>query len=90
MERNPASSTIWAASLEANPPCPLKRFASSPEDTWLVVMMYVHLPMSLRKIEDLQLEREIDICHETVGFGGTGSARGLQQRSIAKLTRANA
>jgi putative transposase len=29
-------------------------------------MLYVKYPLSLRKVEDLLHEREIDICHETV------------------------
>ena len=29
-------------------------------------MMYVRFPLSLRNVEDLLLERAIDICHETV------------------------
>nr|WP_233548400.1 transposase [Aurantiacibacter zhengii] len=28
-------------------------------------MMYVRIPLSLRNVEDLLSEREIDICHET-------------------------
>jgi len=31
-----------------------------------VVMMYVRYPLSLRNVEDLLVERGIDICHETV------------------------
>jgi len=30
------------------------------------VMMYVRYPLSLRQVEDLLSERDIDICHETV------------------------
>ena len=41
-------------------------FDSSPEVIRLVVMMYVRYPLSLRNVEDLLLERGIDICHETV------------------------
>jgi putative transposase len=29
-------------------------------------MMYVRFPLSLRNVEDLPFERDIDICHETV------------------------
>ena len=32
----------------------------------LVVMMYVKYPLSLRNVEDLLVERGIDLCHETV------------------------
>jgi putative transposase len=34
----------------------------------LAVMMYVHFPLSLRNVEDLLHERDIDISHETVRF----------------------
>ena len=50
------------------PDSPFKRFNSSPEVIRLVVMMYVRFPLSLRNVEDLLLERGIDICHETVRF----------------------
>ncbi len=50
----------------AKPPSPFKRFNSSPEIIHLVVMMYVRFPLSLRNVEDLLVERGIDICHETV------------------------
>ena len=45
---------------------PFRYFDSSPEVIRLVVMMYVRYPLSLRNVEDLLLERGIDICHETV------------------------
>ena len=45
---------------------PFRYFDSSPEVIRLVVMMYVKYPLSLRNVEDLLYEREIDICHETV------------------------
>jgi putative transposase len=32
----------------------------------LVVLMYVRFGLSLRNVEDLLLERGLDICHETV------------------------
>ena len=38
-------------------------------------MMYVRFPLSLRNVEDLLLERGIDICHETVRFWWNRSAR---------------
>ena len=31
-------------------------------------MMYIWYPSSLRKVEDLLLERSIDTCHKTVRF----------------------
>ena len=45
---------------------PFRYFNSSPEVIRLVVMLYVRFPLSLRNVEDLLLERGIDICHETV------------------------
>ncbi len=39
---------------------PFRYFDSSPG-----VMMYVRYPLSLRNVEDLLVERGIDICHET-------------------------
>ena len=50
------------------PANPFRYFNSSPEVIRLVVMMYVRYPLSLRNVEDLLFEREIDICHETVRF----------------------
>ncbi len=52
----------------AKPPSPLRCFNSSPELIRLVVLMYVRLPLWLRNVEDLLLERGIDVCHETVRF----------------------
>ncbi|HJO68512.1 MAG TPA: IS6 family transposase [Rhodospirillales bacterium] len=43
-------------------------FNSSPEVIRLAVLMYIRYPLSLRQVEDLLLERGIDICHETVRF----------------------
>jgi len=36
-----------------------------------VVLMYVRFPLSLRNVEDLLLERGIDLWHATVRFGWT-------------------
>ncbi len=47
---------------------PFRYFNSSPEVIRLAVMMYIRYPLSLRQVEDLLLERGIDICHETVRF----------------------
>jgi putative transposase len=41
-------------------------FRSSPEVIRFVVMLYVRFPLSLRNVEDLFIERDIDLCHETV------------------------
>ena len=48
------------------PASPFRYFNSSPEVIRLVVMMYVRFPLSLRNVEDLLIERGIDLCHETV------------------------
>lgn len=50
----------------SKPDNPFRYFNSSPEVIRLVVMLYVRFPLSLRNVEDLLLERGIDICHETV------------------------
>jgi putative transposase len=47
---------------------PFRYFKTSPEIIRLAVMMYVRYPLSLRNVEDLLLERGIDISHETVRF----------------------
>ena len=47
---------------------PFRCFNSSPEVIRLAVMMYVRYPLSLRQVEDLLVERGIDVCHETVRF----------------------
>jgi putative transposase len=45
---------------------PFRYFNASSKVNRLVVMMYVRFPLSLRNIEDLLIERGIDICHEAV------------------------
>ena len=47
---------------------PFRYFNSSPEVIRLVVMMYIRYPLSLRQVEDILVERGIDICHEKVRF----------------------
>ena len=47
---------------------PFRYFNSSPEVIRLAVMMYVRYPLSLRQVEDLLVERGIDVCHETVRY----------------------
>ncbi len=47
---------------------PFRCFNSSSEVIRLAVMMYIRYPLSLRQVEDLLFERNIDICHETVRF----------------------
>jgi hypothetical protein len=46
---------------------PFRYFNSSPEVIRLTVMMYIRYPLSPRQVEDLLVERGIDICHETPG-----------------------
>jgi putative transposase len=43
-------------------------FKTSPEISRLAVMMGDRYPLSLRNVEDVPLERGIDITHETVRF----------------------
>ena len=47
---------------------PFRYFKSSPEIIRLTVMMYIRYPLSLRQVEDILLERGIDISHETVRY----------------------
>ena len=46
------------------PASPFRYFNSSPEIIRLAVLMYIRFPLSLRNVEDLLFEREVDICHE--------------------------
>ena len=48
------------------PASPFRYFNSSPEVIRFVEMMYVRFPLSLRSVEDLLVERGIDLCHEAV------------------------
>jgi putative transposase len=41
---------------------------TSPEVIRLAVMMYVRFPLSLRNVEDLLHERDIDVRYETVRY----------------------
>ncbi len=43
------------------PANPFRYFNSSPEVIRLAVMMYVKYPLSLRNVEDLLVERGIDV-----------------------------
>ena len=52
------------------PASPFRYFNSSPEVIKLVLLMFVHFPLSLRNVDDLLLEGGGDICHETVRFAG--------------------
>ena len=57
---------------------PFRYFNSSPEIIRLAVMMYVRYPLSLRQVEDLLVERGIDISH---GSGAIGSGQCSRLRS---------
>jgi putative transposase len=45
---------------------PFRYFNSSAEVIPMAMLMCVKYPLSLRNVEDLLVERGIDICHETV------------------------
>ena len=47
---------------------PFRYFKTSPEVIRLAVMLYIRFPMSLRNVEDLPNETDIDICQGTVRF----------------------
>lgn len=49
-------------------PSPFKWFKTSPEIIRLAVMLYVRYPLSLRNVEDLLHERDIEVSHEAVRF----------------------
>ena len=49
-------------------PSPFRYFKTSPEIIRLAVMLYGRFPLSLRNVEDLLLERGIDMSHEAVRF----------------------
>jgi putative transposase len=69
---------------------PFRYFNSSPEVIRLVVMMYVRYPLSLRNVEDLLVERGIDISHETVRFWwnwfGPIFATEIRKRRVAHMS----
>lgn len=50
----------------SRPASPFRNFNSSPKVSRLFVMMFVRLKLSMRNVEYLLLEREIDTCHEAV------------------------
>ena len=58
----------------------------SPGLILLVVMMQAQFPLSLRSIEDLLLERGIEISHETVRFWWSRfSPKPIESAAIAQL-----
>jgi len=50
------------------PASPFRCFNISTEVIRLVVLMYVGIPLSLRNVEALLFERDIDLCHVTIRF----------------------
>ena len=42
---------------------PFRYFKTSPEVIRLAVMLYIRFPLSLRNVEDLLLERRIEVSH---------------------------
>ena len=68
---------------------PFRYFNTSPEVIRLVVMMYVRYPLSLRNVEDLLVERGIEISHETVRFWwnrfGPIFAAEIRKRRVAHM-----
>ena len=72
---------------------PFRYFNSSPEVIRLAVMMYVRYPLSLRQVEDLLVERGIDVCHETVRFWwnrfGPRFAGEIGRRRVARRNWSN-
>ena len=45
---------------------PFRYFNTSSEIIRLAVLMYIRYPLSLRQVEDILLERGIDLSHEAV------------------------
>jgi putative transposase len=45
---------------------PFRYFKTSPEIFRLAVMLYVRFPLSLRNVEDLLHERDVDINYEAI------------------------
>ena len=43
-------------------------FKTSPEIIQLAVMLYVRFPLSLRNVEDLLHERDVDVSYESVRY----------------------
>lgn len=72
-----------------NAPSPFRYFNSAPEVIYLVVMMYVRFPLSLRVVEDFLFKRGIDICHERVRcywnrFGPLFAAA-IRRQSVSRM-----
>ena len=49
-------------------PVSFRYFKTSPEIIQLAVMLYVRFPLSLRNVEDLLHERDVDVSYEAVRY----------------------
>lgn len=56
---------------------PIRYFKTSPEIMRLWVMLFIRFPLSLRNVEDLMLERGIEVSHKTVRFWWVKFGAGL-------------
>ena len=66
---------------------PFRHFKTSPEIIQLAVMIYVRFPLSLRNVEDLLHERDIDVCHESVRLWRAVDHEGEVLESFVTKTR---
>ena len=73
----------------AKPPSPFRCFNSSPEVIRLVVMMYVRFPLSLQNVENLLVERGMDICHKTVRLVQLSLKRRMNDGPLTAITDLN-
>ncbi|NCV68780.1 MAG: hypothetical protein EBW61_13895 [Rhodobacteraceae bacterium] len=48
-------------------PASFRCFRTRPEIIHLAVMLYVRFPLSLRNVEDLLHERDVDVSYQSVG-----------------------
>ena len=64
---------------------PFRYFNNSSEVIRFAVMLYVRYTLSWRQVEDLLVERGIDVCHEAlvVPFGPVRSAVGRRDQAAA-------
>jgi putative transposase len=66
------------------PRFPFRYFKTSPEVVRPAVMLYVRFPLSLRNVDDLLHERNIEVSHETLRFWwrrfGPMYAAGIRQK----------
>lgn len=71
-------------------PSPFRYFKNSPEIIRIAVMIYVRFPLSLRNVEDLLHERDIEIGHEAVRFWwnrfGPMFAAEIRRKRVDRIT----